>query len=304
MIHTFTYDWNLNDEKRYLVNEREVQLEHLKIGDEVRMDFSNVGFVTPFCLLGILLTCRRIKERTNRKAVLISLSDQVYLHFKRMKFFDIANDFMELDCSYASLVPWAEAKASINLIEVTKVAGEKDRGSQDILRVGSLLKDRASDILSVWLGREIAGVGDFVTVLSEIAQNIFEHSRDYGYVALNKYIYTDRVRLNLSIIDGGVGIGNTVKAKLNERGKKLRHYSEYLAFPFESGLSRSGGGGLRIVQQKVKEWGGSIFVRSERSIAFTQSMDLRFELRDNAHRFQGTHIGIWLEGPPRGSNGA
>jgi len=298
-VHTYKYDWNLNDERRYLVNEREIQLENLRLGDEVRMDFSNVGFVTPFCLLGILLNCRRIKDITKHKVLLTSLSDAVYLHFRRMKVFDVADDIITIVGSYSSLIPWAEVKESTNLIEVTRIAGDKDTGSQDIIRVGKLLRDRASNILAVWLGKEIAEAGEFVTVLSEIAQNIFEHSDDYGYVALNKYVYSDKVRLNLSIIDGGAGIGNTVRAKLKRRGKKLRQFSEYLAYPFEIGLSRSGGGGLRIVYQKVKDWGGSIFVRSENSIAVTQSMSLRFELRDNVHRFQGTHIGIWLEGPLR-----
>lgn len=296
MKHTIKYQSNLDDERRFIVEEQNIHYDHFKNTDLVSIDFENVQFVTPFCLLGILLNCKRISEKTKNKVSFINLNEKLFLYLNRMKFFYYALEWITVSKEYTELDPWSENPYSLNLLEISKIDKEQDRGSQDVLEVVGLLRERARDIFAVWLQKDIFEVDEFVTVLSEIAQNIFEHSRDEGYVALNKYHYQDKTRINLSIMDGGIGLFNSVKEKLAKKKIVLSRPSDYVTYPFAHGMARSGGGGgLVKVFDFIKRWEGSLFIRSETCCAFKRQNRISFEKRDNFLPFKGTHIGIWLE---------
>ncbi len=292
MEYLLTYNWNLNDERRYIIDEAQVDLNQLKKGDIVYKDFSNVQFITPYCLLAILSSCRRIRRITGNQVRLSGLQDQVFNYLRRMKFFETGGRYIKLGEDYSNVIPWESSHRSINLIEITKINKSKQQGARDVLEVVSLLRERASEILSIWLQKNLLEIDQFVTVISEIAQNIFEHSGDYGYVALNKYQYSDRTRVNLSIMDGGEGLGNTVKVKL---GKRLSKPADYICYPFFHGISRSKGGGLKKVYQLINRWNGSLFVRSGVCYAFKDFGEYEFIAGNDLRRYKGTHIGIWLE---------
>jgi hypothetical protein len=294
MEHLFKYNW-LNDEIRYLDDEAQINLDDINEGDIVCQDFSNIRFVIPFCLLGMLSSCRRLKEKTGRKVLLQGLSEEVYLHLKRMKLFDIGKEYIDLRGDYSNFKPWAENPQSLNLIEITRIDEDEERGARNVLEVVKTLRERSGEILSLWLQRNVLEIDGFVTVLSEVAQNIFEHSKDFGYIALNRYKHGNKVRLNLSILDGGVGLGHSVRQKLLKQGKKLKVASDYIWYPFYFGLSRSQGGGLLKVFDYLKEWSGSLFVRSGSGCALKESSKITFSALDNLPDFRGSHIGIWLE---------
>lgn len=295
MNHTIQFQSNLDDEKRFIIEEQNVHYNHFQNGDTVSIDFQNVQFVTPFCLLGILLNCRKITGLVGEKVRLINLSEQLYLYLNRMKFFSNAENWVTISSKYLDLDPWSENPHSVNLIEISRIDKDQDKGSQNVLDIVGLLRERARDIFTVWLQKDYFEIDEFVTVLSEIAQNIFEHSHDYGYVALNRYKFKDKTRLNLSILDGGVGLLSSVKRKLSKKEIRLKYPSDYITYPFMNGMARSGGGGLLRVFDFIKTWNGSLFIRSDTSCAFKDRLRISFNQRENLPIFHGTHIGIWLE---------
>jgi hypothetical protein len=294
MSRTITYSGNLSDERRFLILEKQFNFEDYLKGDEVSLLFRDVSFITPFCLLGLLSDCRRIFERTGVKVKLLGLSTACYQYLERMKFFEVGKDWLVAEGDYSRLQAWEENPKSINLIEISRIDQQKEKGAEDVVRLAGLLRQRAKAILSFWLGKDPKEVDKFVTVLSELAQNIFEWSQDFGYVALNKYLYSDKVTLNLAIIDGGVGLHSTVKPKLDRKRVQLNRPADYICYPFTQGMARSKGGGLLKVFSYVKDWNGSLFIRSGTSYAFKRINLITFETRENVPAFSGTHIGIWF----------
>jgi anti-sigma regulatory factor (Ser/Thr protein kinase) len=80
--------------------------------------------------------------------------------------------------------------------------------SEDIHYIVDRVRERAQTILSQNLHYEQAAIDGFVVALSEVCQNIPEHSEDVGYVAIQKYFYGRRLGRNLvkiAVMDLGVG---------------------------------------------------------------------------------------------------
>ncbi len=291
MIYRIRYYSNLDDEESFIEQDGQLDWSLLTKGDTVMMEFGEVSFVAPFGLLGLLIRCRQCFAMTANRVTFSGLTTDVYRYLNRMRFFDTANKWVKLENDYSSLNLWDVNPRSRNLIEITQVDESQKTGSEDILKIAGVIKEREKDILSLWLGRNELEAGDFVTVLSEIAQNIFEWSGDNGYVALNKYKYSDRVVVKLAIIDGGSGLHTTVKKKI---GNKYSHGSDYICHPFLHSLSRSKGGGLFKVFDFLKQWDGFLLVRSGGSYAYKTRNKVSFEKRDNAPVFNGTHFAIVL----------
>ena len=292
-MRTLNIDSSLNSEESIVYYDGIIDWEALSKGDVVCINLHGVFFMTPFCLLGLLIRCRQCFERTGELVILDGLSDDVYKYLLRMKFFQSTIEWLKLGTDYSSVMPWDENPYSTNLIEITKIDQDEEKGARDVIKVAGLLREREREILSLWLERNEIETDDFVTVLSEIAQNIFEWSGDTGYIALNRYYFSSEGKniIRLSIIDGGKGLHTTVKNKI---GNKYEHNSEYLCHPFQYSLSRSKGGGLYKVFDFLKQWNGYLFVRSGDSYVYKSKDMISFIKRDNIPFFNGTHIGIQL----------
>ena len=253
----FTRD--LSNEISLIEQDGQLDWQSLQKGDIVRIGLTGVTFITPFCLLGLLVRCRQSYEQTGNEVVLGDLSDDVYKYLRRMQFFNVCSNWVKLESDYSSITPWDEKPNSMNLIEIRPIDKDMRVGARDVVKVAGILKEREKDILSTWLKKDAIEIDDFVTVLSEIAQNIFEWSGDTGYVALNRYTLATKNKyvIRLSIIDAGRGLNNTVKKKIKN---KYEHNSDYICYPFQYSLSRSRGGGLYKVFDMLKQWNGRLFV--------------------------------------------
>jgi len=157
-----------------------------------------------------------------------------------------------------------------------------------IAGVIAVFRKRARHILKYWLNTEI--IDYFVTVISEVCQNIFEHSLDSGYL--------DVVRL--VIMDSGIGIRESFSAREELASLAGSHVIEKaLTTPISS--KRRFGYGLCQVNAIIEKLKGSIYIRSGESSATVlhkqkQSGASHMFLRDDLAPFPGTQISISLFG--------
>lgn len=281
----------MGDERRFISWYQRLNFDSIKLYDRVTLDISRVAFVIPFCGIGLLAICRQIARETQNSVFLTGFQEPVYKYLERMDFFEQTASFVQHDCSVADL--WDRSPKSANLLEITKISHDRQQGSNDVVRVSHLIHDRAKDILGNWLAKGVIEIENFVTVLSEVCQNIFEHSQDDGFVTIQKYFSATRqcYLLSIAVVDCGIGIKHTLEPKIK---KSYQKESSYLSHAFNYGVSRSGAGGLYKVRDFVQRWRGALLVWSGTAAIFQTPKSNQFTPWDELRCFIGTNLSIWI----------
>lgn len=231
-------------------------------GEEIIIDLESLEFIDPYGMIGILELERHFKDSGMNLKILAPKSSEVGSYMERLDF-----------CKFSSLVSSGKYKrtskkfqdiSSDILLEITAI--EK---SIDIHSIVDKVISRAKGILEKYLHYDSEAIDNFVVTLSEVCQNIPEHSRSTGLVAIQKYFYEKRLNKNvvkIAVMDFGIGIKNSLGEKLASVYKEK--WSDELAIRkalFE-GVSRykdtGRGHGLIGVKQLVENWQGKITIRS------------------------------------------
>jgi len=187
---------------------------------------------------------------------------------------------------------------SNRVIEVTDIPGRERESIRAISGIIAVFRKRARHILKYWLNTEI--IDYFVTVISEVCQNIFEHSLDSGYCAMQTYSVGSEHVVRLVIVDSGIGIRESFSGReefASEHGSRI--IERALTTPISS--KRRFGYGLCQVNAIIEKLKGSIYIRSGESSAAVlynrrQSGASHLFLRDDLALFPGTQISISLFG--------
>jgi len=150
-------------------------------------------------------------------------------------------------------------------------------------------------ILKQWIDDSI--VDYFVTMISELCQNIFEHSLDSGFIAIQTYSLLKKNIVCLVISDSGIGIRKSFENKSEISFEKLSDLIEMnLYTPISS--KREFGYGLCQVYNIVKKLKGNMMIRSDNSsvssIYSKNSDKISVFKRDDLDFFNGTQITITL----------
>lgn len=229
--------------------------------EELSIDLSLTDFIDPYGMIGILKLGEYLKNQKIKLNLIMPKSD-VLNYMLRLDFFKYAPSIFG-----ETQPPGVTASRNIEsdvLLEITPV--EKSLDIHDIIE---RVRKRAKTILKKHLNYDDEAIDYFIVALSEVCQNIPEHSQSTGLVAIQKYFYEKRLQKNavkIAVMDLGIGIKQSLDKKLALLFKEK--WSDEIAIQqalFE-GVSRydepGRGHGLTKVRQLVEKWKGKITIRS------------------------------------------
>ncbi len=268
-----------------------------KINEGVsELDMSKVTFIEPYSMLSLLHMGRNFLRDSGERIRLTNIPITIHQYLHRMDFFK-PNIFAVSDSLDSSLLLKRSA-FSKRVIEIIEIPNKERESVMVISRIISIFRKRAVHILKFWLSDTI--VDFFVTVISELCQNIFEHSLDSGFIAMQTYSVGKENIVRLVISDSGIGIGKSFEQR-NDLSYTTPSELIEMALTMPISSKREFGYGLCQVNTIVEKLNGTLFIRSEDA-----SVTALYHKRNTGstvmfHKndlpaFNGTQISISLSG--------
>jgi anti-sigma regulatory factor (Ser/Thr protein kinase) len=223
------------------------------------MDLRETAFIDPYGMVGLLEVGEFFKAEGIQKTILLPESEEVLKYFERMDFFKFAERYFILEPLNPQLSEkYFRSSYSDVLLEITPI--EK---SDDIHFLVGKVKDRSHAILARHLNYDESAINGFIVALSEVCQNIIEHSEYKGFVGVQKYHFQNLNKnvVKLAVMDIGIGFRRSLSERLSLKsdiealGKGLLHGASRFA-------DKGRGHGLSAVRRFVKQWNGKLSVRS------------------------------------------
>ena len=256
------------------------------------IDLKEASFIDPYGMVGILEIGELLKSEGIKKTIYLPKSEEVLKYLERMDFFKFADSYFNLKPPKPKLSEkYLRSSYSDVLLEITPI--EK---SDDIHFIVGKVKDRANAILKRHLNYDERAIHGFIVALSEVCQNIIEHSETKGFVGIQKYHWQNMNKnvVKIAVMDLGIGF----KKSLSERFP-LKNDFEAIEKALLHGASRYAdtgrGHGLAAVRRFVNQWNGKISIRSgtaKFSIIPDWSWGKSKEI--NLTHFPGSQINIML----------
>lgn len=256
------------------------------------VDLREIRFIDPYGMVGVLEAGRYFKSNQNEKTLLLPESQEVLKYLERMNFLKYAEKYFMLGTDIKGLSnKYLRRSSSDVLLEITPI-----KKSDDIHYIVGKVRKRAHNILAKHLHYGEGAIHGFIVALSEICQNIVEHSGNIGFVGIQKYRFhkIDKNVVKIAVMDLGMGFRNSlrervlVKNDLDAIDKALFHAVS--RYPDEGR-----GHGLAAVRRFVNDWNGKLSIRSGRaklSIIPKWSWGKKREM--NLVFFPGAQINIML----------
>lgn len=224
------------------------------------IDMSRVAFMEPYSMLSFLLMGRSYLRSTGEKPVLINVPIHIRQYLTRMDFFE--HGVFNLPEVLKENMMFSRNPSSGRLMEIAMIPNKERQSVGVISSVIALFRKRASNILKYWMSESVTDY--FVTVISELCQNIFEHSLDSGYMAMQTYRSGNDNIARLVISDSGIGILESFREKSEIKYTSGAELIE-LALTTPISSKREFGYGLCQVNTIIERLKGEIFIRSGES---------------------------------------
>jgi len=258
------------------------------------LDLSRVAFMEPYSMLSFLLMGRDYLRSNGEKLKLINVPVHIQQYSTRMDFFE--SGVFNMPEVLRDNMMFKRNAASSRLLEITMIPNKERQGVNVISSVIALFRKRASLILKYWMNDSVTDY--FVTVISELCQNIFEHSLDTGYMAMQTYRSGNENIARLVISDSGIGI---LKSFSSREDLQFAGGAELIEMALTTPISskREFGYGLCQVNSIVEKLKGVVFIRSGES-SLTALYDRKDQNskyifhRNGLVQFNGTQISISL----------
>jgi hypothetical protein len=210
-----------------------------------------------------------------------------------MRFYESARDVFELHGTARK----AQGGGSDVLLEITPI-----RSVDDVHSVVDAVQSRAGAILSRELHYPVAASVQFSVMLSEVCQNIIEHSESDGWVAAQRYDWKTRLGRKvvvIAVMDLGVGFRGSMASEHATRFAERWSDSAALQGAFLQGKSRFAdpgrGQGLQQIRKQARRWNGQVTIRSGTArIADVPEWSDRAPLEEGLTELPGAQIGIVL----------
>lgn len=260
-----------------------------------QLDMSSVSFIDPFSMVLLLLAGRLYLKKRGYRLKISGLQESLILYLERMDFFK--SGVVE----YTEVIPanrFFRQKTSLRLIEISQIPNREKDSIRVLNEIIVLFRKRAIQIFKQLYSAEL--VNCFVTVISELCQNIFEHSMDSGFLTLQTYTYNREPMIRLALGDCGIGIEESFSEEMkNVHGRGADLLKNAIIRPISG--KRPFGHGLCRVNEIVKELKGSIYLRSgSSSVAFMygkfrQGNTYCF-MKNDLPFFEGTQLSFSIQG--------
>jgi anti-sigma regulatory factor (Ser/Thr protein kinase) len=256
------------------------------------IDLRDVAFIDPYGMLGLLEIGELCMLEDVRKTVILPRSEEVRTYLDRMDFFSHARRYFTLDVfAPAPSTKSQRSTESDVLLEITPIAK-----SDDIHFIVGKVRDRAQAILATHLHYDDRQINGFIVALSEVCQNIIEHSENKGFVGIQKYRFSNLNKnvVKIAVMDVGIGFRRSLSGRF-----KLRSDIEAIDKALLHGASRyedeGRGHGLAAVRRFVNQWNGKLSIRSGTArLSIIPKWARGREQESNLTLFPGSQINIML----------
>jgi len=272
-----------------IISQQDKILEHGK-----GLDLSRVSFVEPFSMVNMLLLGRYFLRSRGEKLDLVNIPLSIHQYLSRMDFFKHGIFNVPEPLNERFLL--RRSQASMRLMEIVEIPNKERESVRVITSVIEEFRKRGSQILRFWMHGEL--VDYFVTVISELCQNVFEHSLDSGYFAVQTYATGRENICRLVIGDSGVGIRQSFENKKPIDFDTTASLIEMaLTTPISS--KRDFGFGLCQVNTIIERLKGTVYIRSgDASVTglYRNRKDGKpfIFMKNDLNIFNGTQISISL----------
>ena len=265
-------------------------LHLLKKSSEI--DLQEISFIDPYGMVGLLEIGEIYKPKANRKLLHLPESEEVLKYLERM-------DFLKIAPRYFSFEPFKPKRSekylrssySDVLLEITPI--EK---SDDIHFIVGKVKDRAQSILTRHLKYDERAINGFIVSLSEVCQNIIEHSESKGFVGIQKYHFQNMAKnvVKIAVMDTGIGFRKSLSERFSLKSD-LHSLEEALIHGASRYTDKGRGHGLAAVRRFVNQWNGKISIRSGTAkLSIIPEWAWGKEKEYNLTHFPGAQINILL----------
>ena len=221
-----------------------------------RIDLRAVSFIDPYGMVGLLEIGELCMAEDIKKTVLLPRSAEVLRYLERMDFFPPARRSFTLDPMQPP-VSGSGGESDV-LLEITPI-----ERAGDIHYIVGRVRDRAQAILAAHLKYDERAINGFIVALSEVCQNIIEHSEQKGFVGIQKYRYPSLGKniVKIAVMDAGIGFRRSLGTRF-----KLKGDLDAIEKALLQGASRhedeGRGHGLAAVRRFVTQWNGRLSLRS------------------------------------------
>ncbi len=256
------------------------------------IDLRDVSFIDPYGMLGLLEIGELCLLEDVRKTVILPQSDEVCKYLERLDFFSHSGRYFTLEHSAQELSEKYHRSPDTDvLLEITPIAK-----SDDIHFIVGKVRDRAQAILATHLHYDERAINGFIVALSEVCQNIIEHSETKGFVGIQKYRFQNLNKnvVKIAVMDVGIGFRKSLSGRFKLRGdldaidKALLHGASRYA-------DEGRGHGLAAVRRFVNQWNGKLSIRSGTAkLSIIPSWARGREQERNLAPFPGAQINILL----------
>jgi anti-sigma regulatory factor (Ser/Thr protein kinase) len=256
------------------------------------IDLRHISFIDPYGMVGLLEMGELFKSKDIQKTIYLSESEEVIKYLERMDFFKYAANYFTIEPPELKIPDkYSRSFFSDVLLEITPI--EK---SDDIHFIVGKVRNRANEILKRHLHYDERAINGFIVALSEVCQNIIEHSDNTGFVGIQKYHFNNINKnvVKIAVMDIGIGFRNSLKTRFDIKddidaiGKALLHGASRYA---DTGR----GHGLASVRRFINQWDGKISIRSgNASLSINPKWAWGNEKEQNLTHFPGAQINILL----------
>lgn len=265
-------------------------LHHFKESSVI--DLQEITFIDPYGMVGLLEIGEFFKSEGIQKTVHLPESEEVLKYLERMDFFTFAERYFVLEPSKPNISEkYLRSSYSDVLLEITPI-----ENSDDIHFIVGKVKERSHAILTKHLNYDENAINNFIVALSEVCQNIIEHSEYKGFVGIQKYHFQNLNKniVKIAVMDIGIGFRKSLSERFSLKNdldaieKGLFHGTSRFA-------DKGRGHGLSAVRRFVKQWNGKLSIRSGTAkLSIIPEWARRKAKETNLTQFPGAQINIML----------
>ena len=256
------------------------------------LDLSQVSFIDPYGMVGILEIGEFAKSKGIRRILRLPQCEDVLKYLERMDFFRFAGEYFDLKPTAPSLSnKYHRNSYSDVLLEITPI--EK---SDDIHFIVGKVKERANTILTKHLHYDDRAINGFIVALSEVCQNIIEHSENKGFVGIQKYHFQNINKnvVKIAVMDLGIGFRESLSQRFS-LDDDFQAIEKALLHGASRHADEGRGHGLAAVKRFVSQWNGKISIRSGTAkLSIIPDWSWGKEKEINLAPFPGSQISIML----------
>lgn len=223
------------------------------------IDIRTAAFIDPYGMIGLLELGELFKSVHIQKTVCLPDSEEVLKYLERMDFFRLAARYFTLEPACPALAgKYLRSSYTDVLLEITPI--EK---SDDIHFIVGRVKERSRSILARHLNYDEYAINGFIVALSEVCQNIIEHSGYKGFVGIQKYHFHNLNRnvVKIAVMDTGIGFRKSLSERFSLKND-LASIEKGLLHGASRFADKGRGHGLSAVRRFVTQWNGKLSIRS------------------------------------------